>query len=105
MAKIDELKEKVEEGLKVLCETVQDLTSDLEKQAKMGKKRYFDLSKIQRDLKRIYTEMGQYVYSELVTKREIRSDDPFFTDRVAAISRMKDAISAIEREIEAMKKS
>lgn len=105
MAKIDELKEKVEEGLNVLCETIQGLTSDLEKQAKIGKKRYVDISKIERDLKKIYIEMGRYVYTELVSKGEIRSDDHFFTERVAAISRLNDAISAIEREIEAMKKS
>jgi hypothetical protein len=100
MANIDELKKKAEEGLRTLKETAQDLAFNLEKQATIGKKKYVDITKIERDVQRLFVDIGEYVYDEFTSGRDLSKDDQFLRDKTAAISRMRLQINDIEREIE-----
>jgi hypothetical protein len=105
MALYDDLKKKTEEGLKTLKETAQDLAFNVEKQAKIGKKKYVDMTKLQRNIQKLYIEMGQYVYDELSAGRLIKNDDPFLKERVGSIGRMTLDIRDIEEEIDQIQKT
>jgi len=105
MAFIDDLKKKTEEGLKTLKETAQDLAFNVEKQAKIGKKKYVDMTKIQRNIQKLYMEMGQHVYEELSAERAINKTDPYLKEKMSAIARMGLEIRDIEDEIEEIERT
>jgi hypothetical protein len=102
MALMDDLKKKTEEGLKTLKETAQDLAFNVEKQAKISKRRYVDITKIQRTVQKTIAEIGEHVYDILSSAKALDKDDPFLKDKVAAISRMQMEINDIEDEIAAI---
>ncbi|HVN22453.1 MAG TPA: hypothetical protein VMT71_00675 [Syntrophorhabdales bacterium] len=99
MALMDELKKKTEEGLKTLKETAGEIAFNVEKQAKIAKRR-MDVLKIQRKIQKLYTEIGEYVYGEYAMARPLTLEAPFLSERMASITRMKLEINDIEREIE-----
>ena len=99
MALIDDLRKKTEEGLKTLRETAQDFAFNVEKQAKIGKRKYVDISKLQRSIQTLFTEIGEYVYDETTSGRPVRRDDPYLTERIASVSAMRSEINALEDEI------
>jgi hypothetical protein len=99
MALIDDLKKKTEEGLKTLKETAQDFAFNVEKQATIGKKKYVDISKLQRSIQSLFAEIGEYVYDEMTSGRHLKKDDPYVTERISRISDMRSEINAIEDEI------
>ena len=96
---IDDLKKKTEVGLKTLKETAQDFAFNVEKQATIGKKRYVDISKLQRGVQSLFAEIGEYVYDEMTSGRTPKKDDPYVTERIDRITAMKSEINAIEDEI------
>ncbi len=104
MALIDELKRKTEEGFKTLKETAQDLAFNVEKQAKIGKKKFVDITKIQRNIQKLYMEMGQYVYEEMSAGKTLSKDDPYLKEKIASITQMGLEIRDIEDEIEEIQK-
>jgi ElaB/YqjD/DUF883 family membrane-anchored ribosome-binding protein len=99
MALMDDLKKKTEEGLKTLRETAQDFAFNVEKQAKIGKRKYVDITKLQRNIQKLFAEMGEYAYDELTSGRVIKKNDPYMKERTDEILRMKAEINAIEDEI------
>jgi len=105
MAIMDDIKKRTEEGLKTLKETAQDLAFNVEKQAKIGKRRYLDITKLQRNIQRLYTEIGEYVYDQFTSGRTPTIDSPFLKERVSAITRLSIEIKEIEEEIEEIKKT
>jgi hypothetical protein len=105
MTTIDDLKKKAEEGLKTLKETAQDIAFNVEKQAKIGKKKYVDITKIQRNIQKLYTEIGEYVYEEFSSGETPKIEDPSFKEKVSSISRMKLEIFDIEEEIGKIQKT
>jgi hypothetical protein len=102
MAIIDDLMKKTEEGLKTLKETAQDIAFNVEKQAKISKRKFIDITKVQRNIQKLYIEMGEYVYEELSSGKTLSKDDPFLRERVSGISEMKIEINEIEDEIDAI---
>ncbi len=105
MALIDDLKKRTEEGLKTLKETAQDLAFNVEKQAKIGKKKYVDMTKLQRNIQKLYVEIGQYVYDELSAGRTVDKAAPFLKEKMNAIGRISLEIKDIEDEIEEIEKT
>ena len=105
MTLIDELKKKTEEGLKTLKETAQDLAFNVEKQAKISKKKYIDITKFQRDIQKLYMEMGQYAYEELSAGKTLTKDDPQLKEKIVSITNMNLEIRDIEDEIEEIQKA
>jgi dsDNA-specific endonuclease/ATPase MutS2 len=105
MAIIDELKKKTEEGLKTLKETAQDLAFNVEKQAKIGKRKYVDISKLQRSIHNVYAEIGEYVHDQFTSGRAPSMESPFLKERVSSITRMKLEIRDIEEEIDDIQKT
>lgn len=103
MAIIDDIKKKTEEGFKTLKETAQDIAFNVEKQAKIGKKKYVDISKIQKNIHRLNAEIGEYVYDQFTSNRTLSLERPFLKDRVSAITRLKLEIKDLEDEIEVIK--
>jgi len=99
MALIDDIRKKTEEGLKTLKETAQDFAFNVEKQATIGKKKYVDISKLQRGVQGLFAEIGEYIYDEVTSGRSVKKDDPYITERISRISGMKSEINAIEDEI------
>ncbi|MCX5806341.1 MAG: hypothetical protein NT010_09800 [Proteobacteria bacterium] len=102
---IDELKKKTEEGLKTLKETAQDLAFNVEKQAKIGKKKYVDITKLQRNIQKLYTEMGQHVYDELSIGKTLGKDDIYLKERINLITKFNLEIKDIEDEIDEIQKN
>lgn len=96
---MDDLKKRTEEGLKTLKETAQDFAFNVEKQARIGKKRYLDITKLQRNIQALYAEMGAHVYDEVTSRRSIKNDDPYLQERIKGISAMQSEIRALEDEI------
>jgi len=105
MAIIDDLKKKTEEGFKTLKETAQDIAFNVEKQAKISKKKYVDISKLQKDINRLYNEIGEYIYDQFTSNKTPGMDSPFLKERLSAITRTKLLIQDIEEEIEEIKKT
>ena len=99
MALIDDLKRKTEEGFKTLKETAQDLAFNVEKQAKVSKMKYVDITKLQRSIQKTYTEIGEYVYDQLTSGKTVKKEDPFLQERMASITRMNLDIADLEEEI------
>ena len=99
MALIDDIRKRTEEGLKTLKETAQDIAFNVEKQAMIGKRRYLDVTRLQRSIQKVHSEIGEYVYDQLTSDKNISRDDPFIKDRIASITRMRLTINDIEEEI------
>jgi hypothetical protein len=102
---IDELRQKTEAGLKTLKETAQDIAFNVEKQATIGKKRYLDITKIQKKMQVTHAEIGEYIYDQYSAEKTISKDDPFISDRINSLTRMRFAIKDLEEEIEEIKKT
>ncbi len=100
MALIDDLKKKTGEGLKTLRETAQDIAFNVEKQAMIGKKKYIDITKVQRNIQRLYVEIGEYIYDTLTSGKAVDQEDVYIGERVHSISELKLLIRDIEDEIE-----
>lgn len=105
MALIDDIRKRTEEGLKTLKETAQDIAFNVERQAMIGKRRYLDVTKLQRSIQRINAEIGEYVYDQFVCEKSVSSDDPFIRDRMNSITRMRLTIKDIEDEIAELENS
>lgn len=105
MAIIDELKKKTEEGLKSLKETAQDLAFNVEKQAKIGKKKYVDISKIQRNIHNTYAEIGEHVYDQFTSGKTPSIENPILKEKISSITRMKLEVRDIEEEIDDIQKT
>jgi hypothetical protein len=105
MAIIDDLRQRTEAGLKTLKETAQDIAFNVEKQAVIGKKRYLDISRIQRTIQKTNAEIGEYVYDQFTSEKTVSKEDPYVMDRISAISRMRLSIRDLEEEIEKIKKT
>jgi hypothetical protein len=105
MDTMDDLKRKAEEGLKTLRETAQDLAFNVEKQAKIGKMKYIDLTRLQRNIQKAFGEIGEYVYDEITACRAVRSDDPYIIERIKSVAQMRRTIDDIEDEIAEMKRT
>ncbi|HOW54693.1 MAG TPA: hypothetical protein PLR60_08550 [Syntrophorhabdaceae bacterium] len=99
MALIDDIRKRTEEGLKTLKETAQDIAFNVEKQAMIGKRRYLDVTRLQRSIQKVHSEIGEYVYDQLTSDKNISRDDPFIKDRITSITRMRLTIKDIEEEI------
>lgn len=105
MTLMDDLKRKTEEGFKTLKETAQDIAFNVEKQAKIGKKKYLDITKLKRTIQKLYGEIGEYVYDQFTSGRTPTMDSPFLKERVSAITRLSLEIREIEEEIEEIKRT
>lgn len=105
MALIDDIKKRTEEGLKTLKETAQDIAFNVERQAMIGKRKYLDVTKLQRIIQKVNGEIGEYVYDQFVSDKSISSDDPFIRDRINSITRMRLTIKDIEEEIADLERS
>lgn len=99
MAIIDDLRKKTEAGFKALKETAQDIAFNVEKQAIITKKRYLDITRIQKNMQKVYGEIGEYVYDQFTSEKKLGKEDPFLKDRISAISRMRLEIKDIEEKI------
>jgi hypothetical protein len=105
MTTIDDWKKMAEDGLKVLKETAQDIAFNVEKQAKLGKKKYLDIAKVQRSIDKLFIEIGEYTYDELTAGRNLSKDDPFIKEKTIAITHMRSEIDGIEEEIHEIQKA
>ena len=99
MTLMDDFKKKTEDGLKTLKETAEGIAFNVEKQAKIARKK-MEIMKIQRKVQKLYGEIGEYVYGEYAMDRPIATESPFLKDRMVSISQMKSEVQAIEGEIE-----
>lgn len=105
MAIIDDLKKKTGEGLKTLKETAQDIAFNVEKQAMIGKKKYIDITKVQRNIQKLYVEIGEYVYDIFTSDKTVGRDDSYITERVHSISRLRLVIRDIEEEVDKIRQT
>lgn len=105
MPVIDEIKKKTEEGLKTLREVAQDIAHSLEIKAKITKKKYVDITRIKREIREAYAEIGEYVYDQYLSGKQIDMETPFIKERVEEIERGKKRIKELEEEIEELKKT
>jgi hypothetical protein len=103
MALMDDIRRTTEEGLKSLKETASEIAFNVEKQAKIAKRR-MDIIKIQRKVQKIYAEIGEYAYGEFAMARPLTMEAPFLAERMAAVRDMKSQIREIEAEIEEARK-
>jgi hypothetical protein len=99
MTLIDDFRKRTEDGLKTLKETAEGIAFNVEKQAKIARKK-MDIMKMQRRCQKVYAEVGEYIYGEYAMDRPIALEAPFLKDRMSSISRMKAEIREIEDEIE-----
>ncbi len=103
MALMEDIRKKTEEGLRTLKDTAGEIAFNVEKQARIARRK-MDVLKIQRKIQKLYTEVGEYVYGEFAMARPLTTEVPFLSERMAAITKMKLEISEIEAEIEEMRK-
>lgn len=103
MTFLEDWKKKTEEGLKKIKEKADVIAFNIEKLAKIAKRKR-DLMSIQRRTQKLYSEIGGYVYGECAMERPLTSEAPFLKERVSSISQMKVDIQKIEAEIEEMRK-
>jgi hypothetical protein len=99
MALIDDIRKKTEVGLKTLKETAQDFAFNVEKQAKIGKMKYVDITKLQKNIQALFTEIGEYAYDETTSGRSIKDSDLYIKERADTVTRMRAEIGALEDEI------
>jgi hypothetical protein len=102
---MDDFRRKAEDGLKTLKEAAQDLAFTVEKQARISKMKYIDLSRLQRNIQTIFAEIGGHVYDEATAGRPIAADDPPIAERIRAVTAMKAEMADIEREIDEMQRT
>ena len=105
MAIIDDLKQKTEAGLKTLKETAQDIAFNVEKHAIIGKKKYLDIARLQRNIQKANGEIGEYIYDQFTSEKTIGKDDPFIKDRMNTITKVRLSIKDIEEEIKTIQKT
>jgi hypothetical protein len=103
MTLMDDFKKRTEEGFKTLRETAEGIAFNVEKQARIAKRK-MDIMKIQRKVQKLYGEVGEYVYGEYVMERAVMMETPFLKERMAAITDLKGEIREIEDEIEEIRK-
>ncbi len=103
MTLMDDLKKTTEEGLKTLKETAGEIAFNVEKQAKIAKRK-MDIMKTQRKIQKLYTEIGEYVYGEFTMQRPLTMEVPFLAERMASVAKIKSEIREIEAEIEETRK-
>jgi hypothetical protein len=101
---MDDFRRKTEDGLKTLKETAEGIAFNVEKQARIAGKK-MDILRIQRKVRKLYAEVGEYVYGEFALERPIAMETPFLKDRMTAISEMKADIGEIEKEIEEVRRT
>jgi len=99
MTLMDDFMKKTEDGLKTLKETAEGIAFNVEKQARIAKKK-MDIIRIQRKVQKLYAEIGEYVYGECAMERQVSTEAPFLNERVISISAMKAEVRDIENEIE-----
>jgi hypothetical protein len=104
MTLMDDFKKRTEEGLKTLKETAESIAFNVEKQAKIARKK-MDVLKIQRRTQRVYAEVGEYVYGEYAIERPVTMETPFLKDRMVLISQLKAETREIENEIEEIRRA
>jgi hypothetical protein len=104
MTIMDDFVKKTEEGIKTLKETAEGIAFNVEKQARMAGKK-MDIVRIQRNIRKIYAEIGEYVHGEYVMGRPIAMETPFLKERVTSISEMQLDIGRIEAEMESLRKT
>jgi hypothetical protein len=98
MTIMDDFVKKTEEGIIALKETAEGVAFNLEKQARIAGKKV-DVLRIERKVRKVYGEIGEYVYGEYVAGRQIVPETLFLRQRMASISEMKRAIEEIEADI------
>ena len=96
-------KKKTEEGLKKIKEKADVIAFNVEKLAKIGKRKR-EIVRIQRRTQKLYSEIGVYVYDECTMEKPLTNEAPFLKERVSSISQMKVDIQKIEAEIEELRK-
>jgi len=101
---MDDFVKKTEEGIKALKETAEGIAFNVEKQAKIAGKK-MDIMRVQRKIRKIYAEVGEYVYGEHVMERPIVMEASFLKERMASISEMQLDIGRIEAEVESLRKT
>jgi hypothetical protein len=101
---MDDFRKKTENGLKTLKETAEEIAFNVEKQARIARKK-MEIMKMQRRMQKVYSEVGEYVYGEYAMERPISMESPFLKDRMISISQMKIAVREIEDEIEEVRKT
>jgi hypothetical protein len=99
MTLMDDFRKKTEDGLKTLKETAEGIAFNVEKQARIARKK-MGVIKIQRGMQRVYREVGEYVYGEYAMERQVNMESPFLKDRMTSISQMKVEVREIEEEID-----
>lgn len=104
MTLIDDFKKRTEDGLKTLKETAEGIAFNVEKQAKVARKK-MDILKLQRKVQKVYAEVGEYVYGEYAMGRLITVETPFLKDRMNSIAQMKAEVVDIENDIESIRKT
>ena len=104
MTLMDDFRKKTEDGLKTLKETAEGIAFNVEKQARIARRK-MDVMRIQRKVQKLYAEVGEYVYEEFAEERQIAAETPFLKDRITAISEMKAEIREIEKEIEEVRRT
>ena len=103
MALMADWKKKTGEGLKTVKEKAEGIALNVEKLAKIARRKR-DIGRIQRRTQKLYTEIGGYVYVECTMGSPLTSEAPFLKERVSSISQMKVDIQKIEAEIEEIRK-
>ncbi len=104
MTLMDDFRKKTEDGLKTLKETAEGIAFNVEKQARIARKK-MDIMRIQRKVQKLYAEVGEYVYGECAMERQVSMESPFLKERVISVSAMKAEIRDIEDEIEEARKT
>lgn len=103
MTLVDEFIRRTEDGLKTLRETASGIAFNVERQARIARKR-MEVMKVRRMVQKLYAEVGEYVYGEYVMERPITMETPFLKERMVSISRMKSEMQEIEEEIEEIRR-
>ena len=98
MTLMDEFMKRTEDGLKTLKETAEGIAFNVERQARIAKKK-IELMRVRRMVQKLYAEVGEYVYGECVMERPVEKEAPFLKERILSISRMKAEMEEIEAEI------
>jgi hypothetical protein len=99
MTLMDDFRKKTENGLKTLKETAEEIAFNVEKQARIARKK-MEIMKMQRKMQKVYSEVGEYVFGEYAMERPISMESPFLKERMTSISQMKVEVREIQDEIE-----
>lgn len=99
MTLMEDFKKRTEDGLKTLRETAEGIAFNVEKQAKIARRK-MDVMKLQKRIQKLYGEVGEYVYGEYAMERPISMQGPFLKDRMTSISQLKVEVREIEAEVE-----